>query len=53
MKPRGNYELGLRKDGKLECVWEFQNENEREGFERSTMPLPCNQSYEEHNKFGG
>lgn len=51
MKLIGKYELGLRKDGKLECVWEFQNENEREGFERSTMPLPCGQAYEEHNKF--
>ena len=53
MKPIGNYELGLRINGKLECVWEFQTEKEREDFERNTMPLPCGQSYEEHNKFRG
>lgn len=52
MEPlRGNYELGLRISGKLECVWEFHTEKEREKFELSTMPLPVGQEYEEHNKF--
>lgn len=44
------YELGLRINGKLECVYEFTSDKDRENFERQTMPLPRGEEYERHNK---
>ena len=46
MKPVGNYELGLRINGRLK----FHTQKEREKFELSTMPLPVGHEYEEHDK---
>lgn len=50
MKPVGNYELGLRINGRLKCVYEFHTQKEREKFELSTMPLPVGHEYKEHDK---
>lgn len=44
------YELGLRINGKLECVYAFTSDKDRENFERQTMPLPRGKEYERHNK---
>lgn len=46
---RKPYELGLRINGKLECVYQFATSNEREEFEKQTMPLRNGEMYEEHN----
>lgn len=43
------YELGLKVNGKLECVYEFLSVKDRENFERQTMPLQKGEEYERHD----
>lgn len=43
------YELGLRVNGRLECVYEFYTEEQREKFMKEN-PISDNEKYEKHNK---